>query len=491
MSTITTTTSWGSRVGSSFKGVLAGLILVVAAVCVLFWNEGRTIKRTKALAEAGKTAVSVDAETLDSANEDKLIHISGDVKTDDVLNDADFNITLNALQLKRIVEMYQWQEDSSSSTSRTSGGGEETTTTFSYSKVWSETLIDSSSFHDKGYDNPKAMPYETKLFLAQNANLGAFALSKDQVENLSPSLEYNANAVPTEAATTAAPTEGVPTETAPTEAAPAEAQPASQAPADESITIPAPQEQPAQDGAAYKKAHVNEEFAQDFSVSANTDSSSLNISANVGDDNLNISTNADPSTVSTTQQTTNSATTSNTKSLDPRLKPYGAGYYIGDPNNAQIGDVRITFTYVATPCPTSFVAQQHGNSLIAYQAKTGKVLLQAEGVQSLEEMIANAQNENKMIAWFIRVVGLFVIFFGFKAIFAPLDTLVDIIPFASTIVGFGTGLVAFCLTLFLGLGSIGVGWIYYRPLVGIPLVVIAVVALFYPMIRGKKKAKEA
>ena len=52
MSTVTTTTSWGSRVGSSFKGVFGGLILVVAAVGTLFWNEGRTIKRTKALEEA-------------------------------------------------------------------------------------------------------------------------------------------------------------------------------------------------------------------------------------------------------------------------------------------------------------------------------------------------------------------------------------------------------------------------------------------------------
>ena len=435
MSTVTTTTSWGSRVGSSFKGMLTGLILVVGAVCVLFWNEGRTIKRTKALEEAGKTAVSVDPQTLDPANEDKLIHISGDVKTDDVLSDPAFNISLNALVLQRTVTMYQWQENTETSTSRTSGGGQETTTTYSYSKVWSDELIDSSSFHDSGYDNPKSMPYESKTFLAPNATLGAFALSKNQVENLGPSMEYNVNAPAVEKNAE------------------------QQAPA------------PSDGGSAYRSADVNEEFAQDFSVSTSDGAGSLNVSVDSNVENVGVPASA--------------------SSLDSRLQTYGSGYCIGDPSNPQIGDVRIVFSYVATPCPTSFVAQQHGNSLVQYQAKTGKVLLQAEGIQTLEEMIAAAQQSNKMIAWIIRAVGLIVIFFGIKALCAPLETLVDIIPFAGAIVGFGTGIVAFCGTLFLGLGAISIGWIYYRPLIGIPLLIVAVAALFYPMIRGKKKAKEA
>ena len=439
MSTVTTTTSWGSRVGSSFKGMLTGLILVVGAVCVLFWNEGRTIKRTKALEEAGKTAVSVDPQTLDPAYEDKLIHISGDVKTDDVLSDSEFNVSLNALKLQRSVTMYQWQENTETSTQRTSGGGQETTTTYSYSKVWSDELIDSSSFHDAGHDNPGSMPYESKTFLASNATLGAFALTQDQVDNLGPSAEYNVNAPPTEKS----------------------AEP--QAPAS------------SDDGSAYHSAVVNEGFAQDFSVSTNDSADSLSFSVDSAANEAEVPAPAPASAVA----------------LDSRLKPFGSGYYIGDPSSPQIGDVKIVFSYVATPCPTSFVAQQHGNSLVAYQAKTGKVLLQDEGIHTLEEMIAAAQQSNKMIAWIIRAVGLLVIFLGIKALCAPLETLVDIIPFAGAIVGFGTGIVAFCGTLFLGLGAISIGWIYYRPLIGIPLLIVAVAALFYPMIRGKKKAKEA
>lgn len=471
MSTVTTTTSWGSRVGSSFKGVFGGLILVVAAVGTLFWNEGRTIKRTKALEEASKVAVSVDAQTIDPANEDKLIHISGDVITDDVLADPEFNISLNALLLQRVVQMYQWQENTETSTTRTSGGGEETTTTYSYSKVWSDTLIDSSSFHDKGYDNPTSMPYESKLYLSQNTTLGAFSLSQDQIENLGPSVDYNVNAPPAKAK----PAENASPETSPVDGA----------------VTPTPEAQSGQNGeSAYKAADINEEFTQDFSISANSDTSSLNISANVDSNDISVPSTEKPTAVTVASEIPSSAATGSASALDPRLKPFGSGYYIGDPQNAQIGDVKITFSYVATPCPTSFVAQQHGNSLVSYQAKTGKVLLQEEGIHSLEEMIASAKQSNMMIAWIIRAVGLIVIFFGVKTIFAPLETLADIVPFASSIVGFGTGIVAFCVALFLGLGAIGVGWIYYRPLIGIPLVVIAVAALFYPIIRGKKKAQK-
>jgi Flp pilus assembly protein TadB len=43
-----------------------------------------------------------------------------------------------------------------------------------------------------------------------------------------------------------------------------------------------------------------------------------------------------------------------------------------------------------------------------------------------------------------------------------------------SIVGVGTGFVAFLLSLPLSLLVISISWIFYRPLVGIPLVILAV-----------------
>lgn len=35
--------SWFSRIGGSFKGVAFGALLVIAAIPLLFWNEGRAV----------------------------------------------------------------------------------------------------------------------------------------------------------------------------------------------------------------------------------------------------------------------------------------------------------------------------------------------------------------------------------------------------------------------------------------------------------------
>ena len=210
-----TTTSWGSRVGQSFKGILFGFVLIIASIALLFWNEGKTIKREKALTETGSVAVSVKSDSIDAANEDKVIHLSGDVTTDSILSDPDFNVNINALKLVRNVEMYQWKENQETKKERTSGGGEKEVTTYTYSKTWSPTLIDSSAFKEAGHENPVAMPFVSEEFVAANANLGAFSLTSEQIENLGPEEELDVTAI-ADSTTEGTPTEGTPTEGTPT-----------------------------------------------------------------------------------------------------------------------------------------------------------------------------------------------------------------------------------------------------------------------------------
>ncbi|MDO4425000.1 MAG: hypothetical protein Q4D17_04470, partial [Planctomycetia bacterium] len=66
--TETTTESWFSRLGNSIKGILAGFLLVFLSVLLLFWNEGRTVKRYRALNEGASSYVPADANTPDTAN---------------------------------------------------------------------------------------------------------------------------------------------------------------------------------------------------------------------------------------------------------------------------------------------------------------------------------------------------------------------------------------------------------------------------------------
>jgi len=105
-----TSQSWFSRIGDSFKGIIGGILLILIAVVLLFWNEGRAVKRYKTLQEGRGAVVSVSVTTVDPANEGKLIHVTGTAETDATLTDPIFGISVNAVKLRRSVEMYQWEE---------------------------------------------------------------------------------------------------------------------------------------------------------------------------------------------------------------------------------------------------------------------------------------------------------------------------------------------------------------------------------------------
>ena len=479
MSVQTSIQSYGSRVGGAFKGIGFGGILVVIGVVALFWNEGRTIKETRKLNEGAKVVVSVASDSVDASNEGKLIHISGDVVTEGTVSDNDFKISLNALKLTRKVEMYQWEEETETETTRLSGGREETRTTTSYKKVWSEDLIDSTQFQDSGYDNPTVMPYQGEVFTVDLATLGAFKLSEDQIAELSPEISLDPNKLDMPKSNEGA-AEGAETNAS----QPADAAQPANAPAEE---VKATEEAPSSSG-AYVHATTSDAFTQDFSVS-----SDLSVGNTETKANLSISTgdSAKPAENPNNLTVTNERPVVESTPLGPPLQPYGNGYYAGTPNNPQIGDVRITFSYVKTPCPTSFVGQQHGDGLIEYETKNGPLFLQSEGIKSAETMFDDAYKANKTMAWIIRLVGFFAILIGFKTIFQPIEIIADFVPFARNIVGIGTGILAWSLTIFLALGTIAVGWIYYRPWLGIPLLVVAVGALIYPFVRGKKKSDNA
>ena len=483
-----TTTSWGSRVGQSFKGILFGFVLIIASIALLFWNEGKTIKREKALTETGSVAVSVKSDSIDAANEDKVIHLSGDVTTDSILSDPDFNVNINALKLVRNVEMYQWKENQETKKERTSGGGEKEVTTYTYSKTWSPTLIDSSAFKEAGHENPVAMPFVSEEFVAANANLGAFSLTSEQIENLGPEEELDVTAI-ADSTTEGTPTEGTPTEGTSTEGTSTEGTPtegtSTEGTPTEGTSIEAAPETPELAPTTYQAAQTAEKVAQDFTVSpAQEATPTISLSSDPSTANAQVST---PATANQTISTSNELSLAAT-ATPQKFVQSGKGYYFGDPSKVKIGDIRVSFKYVATPAPTTFVAQQHGDQLISYQAATGSVFLQSAGIKSLDSMIQSAQKQNKMMAWLLRAVGLFLIFAGIKAILAPLEVLADIIPFAASIVGLGTGLVALCGSLVIGLTTISIGWLFYRPLVAIPFLIIAVGALIAPFIlRGKKK----
>ena len=170
--------SWFSRIGGAIKGFLVGLLLFVVAFPLLFWNEGRAVKRYKTLKEGGGAVVSVTSESVDPDNAGKLIHTTGKADTDATLTDSMFGVSSNALKLKRVAEMYQWKETSQSKTRQKVGGGTETVKTYSYTKTWADRPINSTNFKKPtGHQNPQSIPYGSADQIAEEVTLGAYVLS--------------------------------------------------------------------------------------------------------------------------------------------------------------------------------------------------------------------------------------------------------------------------------------------------------------------------
>jgi len=177
-----TSQSWFSRLGNAFKGIIVGIIMVVIAFPVLFWNEGRAVKRYKTLKEGGGAVISVSADKVDAANQGKLVHLTGMATTEETLTDTSFGVSSRAIKLMRIAEMYQWQQECESEEKKKLGGGTETVTTYTYSKAWSDNLISSSQFKKpEGHQNPAQMAYQSDEMVAGKVTIGAFTLSPSQV----------------------------------------------------------------------------------------------------------------------------------------------------------------------------------------------------------------------------------------------------------------------------------------------------------------------
>jgi len=176
-------------------------------------------------------------------------------------------------------------------------------------------------------------------------------------------------------------------------------------------------------------------------------------------------------------------------------------FYLCAPGNAAggsssagepaIGDTRISF-HIVPNTTVSVIARQSGGALEPYVAKTGQTIaLLSMGSQSAQSMFQNEISSNEHLTWLLRGGGFLAMFIGLLLAFRPLSVVADVVPFIGGIVGFGTGLLAFTLAISLSLITIAIGWIAYRPVVGIGLLAVAAFVLVLGVMRGRGKRKQA
>jgi hypothetical protein len=174
------------------RGLILGILMLVGSVPLLYWNEGRTIRSKVALGEEASSVHSVtDSSQVNPANEGKLVHVTGRATTEEVLSDADFGISEQAIRLERLAEIYQWVGPSRDPAKLAQGftpsddgvpawgPNRQFQINRLYSKVWSLKPHASDHFtYPEGHQNPPVTPFwkERKVWMAREVRLGGYIL---------------------------------------------------------------------------------------------------------------------------------------------------------------------------------------------------------------------------------------------------------------------------------------------------------------------------
>lgn len=162
--------------------------------------------------------------------------------------------------------------------------------------------------------------------------------------------------------------------------------------------------------------------------------------------------------------------------------------YIGaNASSPEIDDVRVNFSIVPQQ-EVSIIAKQEGNNLVAVVANNRTRAWVSPGKKSLEQMVEEANKSVAMWTWIFRAVGFFMMFIGINLVLKPLSVTGDVIPFIGSIIGAGAAIIAGLVAGALSLITIAIAWVAYRPLLGVPLLIVAFGLLF--LVWKKKREAE-
>ena len=112
------------------------------------------------------------------------------------------------------------------------------------------------------------------------------------------------------------------------------------------------------------------------------------------------------------------------------------------------------------------------------------------GKKSGDEIIEAEKEANSALLWILRIVGILMVIGGLKGIFGFIETILKVVPFIAGIFGWGVGIVCTVIGVVWSLIVIAIAWLFYRPLLGISLLVLAGFLIWVFAFKGKDKLKE-
>lgn len=450
--TETTTTGYGTRVGNSFKAIGSGILLFVLGTALLWWNEGRAVKTEKMLDEAGSKYVEMEnPNKKDASLEGELICGTAMATTEDSLTDAQFGVGAKAIALRRTVEYYQWVEHSQTKREDKLGGKEVATTTYTYSKQWVSSPIQSSEFHDPAYQNKNMVltTVEEADQYAENVSFGAYKLPESLIHSISSR---------------------------------------------EAMDLALAEDLLAQFDKSTKAAYERF-YGVQKSIQQPIQQPQQPVAQAIPDSIRALLPDSVKAALDSLQAVNDSinkqmANAENKKDLMYIHQAGNVLYFGRVPGSPEVGDVRVTFEKVV-PAKVTVMAVVDGDTFKPFKAKNGKRFQTlVMGKKSGDEIIDAQKEANNMILWFLRILGVVMVIGGLKGIFGFIETILKVVPFIAGIFGWGVGLVCTVLGIVWSLIVIAIAWLFYRPLLGISLLVLAGFLIWVFAFKGKDKLKE-
>ncbi len=478
--TTVTPANWGERLGNSMKGIGTGVVLIIIASVLLFWNEGRSVRSADAIAEAEIAVVDMtNIDTVDPSFNGKLVYSRGMAKTKDILSDSMFGVKQNATHLKRDVKYYQWTESSTTRTVKRDDGKEDKITEYSYQMEWVNAPVNSSSFKkSQGHENRALLPtLKNEQWTATNVSFGAYTLPKFMISSVS---------------------------------------------SNQKLTLSLSEEE---------KAKIQKDVFQSAMQNTNMQNQGMNNSMGMQNQGMynNQGMQNNQGMYNNNQGMQNQGMNNNMGMQNQGMQNQGMynnqsmqnqgmynnqqGMYnnnIGMNNmgmanqptlvhvrdnsvylgyneaSPQIGDMIISYTYTPADNNISIVAQVAGSTFEPFMASNGNTFSKVSTSQASKQVIfQNAKDSNSTMTWVIRVVGMLLVIGGFKMILAPLVVLVDVIPFVSGLISAGVGLIASLLGFSWTFIIVAIAWIRYRPILAFTLLGLALVFILFVVFKGR------
>lgn len=159
----------------------------------------------------------------------------------------------------------------------------------------------------------------------------------------------------------------------------------------------------------------------------------------------------------------------------------------------QLGDIRISYKDLPTGTTVTVFGQLDNGTVDTYtDASKHSVYELLKGDR--QTAIATLHNQYQKTAWILRGVGIGLIWIGLMMLLAPLDMLLDFIPFVGEIGGALSLVITLPIALVLGGTVIVIGYTMHHILalvIGVPVIFAVWIGMFKLIKRGRGIAKRS